>query len=121
MDIKKVSPQEIDEIETAERCHILELLNHSDDRSQSIARARVEPGVTTAWHRLKDTTEVYYILSGEGEAEIDKERYPLRANELLRIPAGIPQRITNTGKDDLVFLCFCKPAFSAEIYEDLEH
>jgi len=121
MDVIKVQPDETKELETAERCHILELLNKTDDRSQSIARARVEPGVTTAWHRLKDTTEVYYILSGEGEAEIGEERYPLKAHELLRIPAGVPQRITNTGKEDLLFLCFCRPAFSAEIYEDLEH
>jgi len=121
METLKVQPDETKEIETAERCHILELLNKTDDRSQSIARARVEPGITTAWHRLKDTSEVYYILSGEGEANVGEETYNLTPNELLRIPVGVPQRIKNTGKEDLVFLCFCKPAFSAECYEDLEH
>jgi len=120
METKLVHTDLNKEIETAERCHIIELLNENDDRSQSIARARVEPGVTTAWHRLKETTEVYYILSGEGEAEIGSALFPMKAHDLLRIPAGEPQRIHNTGKEDLVFLCFCQPGFSAEIYEDLE-
>lgn len=110
------------EFSTAERCHIIELLNEGNDRKQSIARARVEPGVTTAWHSLKGTTEIYYILSGEGEAEVGKnEKYKMYSNSLLRIPPDTAQRITNTGKEDLIFLCFCAPAFSAEIYEELEH
>lgn len=109
------------EISTAERCHIIELLNDVNDRSQSIARARVEPGITTAWHSLKATSECYYILSGEGVAEIgENEKHKMYPNTLLRIPPDTAQRITNTGKEDLVFLCFCTPAFSAEIYEELE-
>ena len=50
---------------TEELCHIIELSN-SD---VSIAQARVEPGVSTRWHRLKNTTERYYIISGEGQDE----------------------------------------------------
>jgi len=116
-----VIPDEHKEIITEERCHILELLNFSDDRSQSIARARVEPGVTTAWHSLNGTSECYYILSGEGVAELgESEKYQMIPHSLLRIPPHTAQRITNTGKEDLVFLCFCTPAFSAEIYENME-
>jgi len=117
----KVQPDETKEIETLERCHILELLNKSDDRSQSIARARVEPGVTTAFHKLIGTSEIYYIISGEGRADIGDESHEMRPNELVRIPVGVAQRITNTGTEDLVFLCFCVPAFSVENYVDLEN
>ena len=116
-----IETDEHKEFSTIERCHILELLNDSKDRTQSIARARVEPGVITAWHRLKGTSECYYILSGEGEAEIaETEKYKMRPHSLLRIPPDTAQRITNTGKEDLIFLCFCTPAFSADIYEELE-
>ena len=116
-----IIPDELQEFSTAERCHILELLNVSDDRTQSIARARVEPGVTTQWHSLNGTSECYYILSGEGIAEIgEEEKYDMQPHTLLRIPPHTPQRITNTGTEDLVFLCFCTPAFSAEIYSTLE-
>ncbi len=116
-----IIPDEHKEILTSERCHILELLNTADDRSQSIARARVQSGVTTTWHSLHGTSECYYILSGEGVAELDEgKKYKMTPHTLLRIPPHTPQRITNTGKEDLVFLCFCTPTFSAEIYEELE-
>lgn len=121
MDIKHIIQDETEEFHTEERCYILELLNHSDDPSQSIARARVEPEVTTAWHRLKNTTESFYILKGIGRAEVGEENFhDLKAGDLLRIPPNTPQRITNNGEEDLVFLCFCTPAFNAEIYESLE-
>lgn len=120
MEIQYVETNEVDEFETAERCHIIELLNLSSDRSQSIARARVEPGITTEWHRLKDTSEVYYILSGEGRAEIgDGFIQKMQPHSLLKIPPNTAQRITNTGVEDLIFLCFCVPGFSSEAYESL--
>ncbi len=110
-----------DEFFTEERCHILELLNESDDRTQSLARARVEPGVTTAWHRLKGTSELYYVLAGEGQVELGEDYIRnVSINDVVRIPADMPQRITNTGTDDLIFLCFCMPAFEDGCYEELE-
>ena len=50
------------EFYTSEKCYITELSNTPDDPDVSIARARVEPGVTTRWHRLKGTyrTLFYY-------------------------------------------------------------
>jgi mannose-6-phosphate isomerase-like protein (cupin superfamily) len=38
----------------------------------SIARARVAPGVTTRWHRLKGTAERYLIIEGRGRVELGK-------------------------------------------------
>ena len=121
MDIKYITTDESQEFHTDERCHILELLNHQDDRSCSVARARVEPDVITAWHRLKDTTEIYYILSGEGVMEIgDNFTQEVRKNDLIKIPKNTAQRIKNVGTEDLLFLCICTPAFGAECYESLE-
>jgi len=119
---RKVKQIESDqEFYTEERCHILELLNESDDRSQSLARARVEPGVTTAWHRLKDTSELYFILSGEGRIELGEDfTKEVKTNDVVRIPANQAQRIHNYGTEDLIFLCFCQPAFNDECYEELE-
>ena len=57
----------------AEKCFITELFNFADDPDVSIARARVEPGVTTRRHRLKGITERYYIVSGKGRMEIGKQ------------------------------------------------
>ena len=54
-----------DEYYTQEKCYISELSNTDDDPDASIARARVKPGVTTQWHRLKGTIERYCIISVE--------------------------------------------------------
>jgi len=118
---KHLSMNVDDEFYTEERCHILELLNDTEDRSQSLARARVEPGVTTAWHRLKDTSEIYFILSGEGQVELGEDFVKeVKSNDIVRIPANQAQRIHNFGTEDLVFLCYCQPAFSDNCYVELE-
>jgi mannose-6-phosphate isomerase-like protein (cupin superfamily) len=76
----------------------------------SVAHARVAPGEKTKAHRLK-TTEVYYILSGCGRMHIDAETADVDANCAIYIPPGSVQHITNTGKDDLLFLCIVDPAW----------
>ena len=110
-----------EEFLTPERCFITELSNTSDDPDVSIARARVEPGVTTCWHRLTDTAERYYILSGAAKVEIDElPPHDVNAGDIVLIPPMCRQRITNTGADDLVFLAICSPRFSDAVYEDIE-
>ena len=109
------------EFETPEHCFIVELSNSPDDPAASIARARVAPGVTTRWHRLKDTVERYIILEGKGRVEVG--RLPPQAvnpGDIVIIPPSCPQRITNIGKEDLIFLAVCTPRFTNEIYEDID-
>ncbi|MBW9257331.1 MAG: cupin domain-containing protein [Candidatus Thiodiazotropha sp. (ex. Lucinisca nassula)] len=109
------------EFYTEERCHIIELNNSSDDPQCSIARARVEPGVTTCWHRLSETAERYLIISGEGRVEIGETPAELvKPGDLVFIPPMVPQRITNTGSEDLIFYAICTPRFLPENYQQLE-
>jgi mannose-6-phosphate isomerase-like protein (cupin superfamily) len=109
------------EFETAERCHITEVANDEGDELVSIARARVEPGVTTAWHRLDGITERYIIVSGNGRVEVDNlEPCDVLPGDVVRIPAGMRQRITNTGQGDLVFFAVCAPPFREDSYVSLE-
>ena len=115
-----ITPDLTPEFYFQERCYIAELLNTPDCPGLSIARARVEPGVTTVLHPVRGTDEVYYILSGHGEVEIaGKVIGTMRPGDLLRIPADTPQRITNTGGEDLVFLANCAPRFEGERYEEV--
>lgn len=109
------------EFTTAERCHISEIANDGDDLQLSIARARVEPGVTTAWHHLRGISERYLIISGEGRVEVgDLPPTLVEPGDAVRIPAGVAQRITNTGDEQLIFYALCTPRFSAEAYVSLE-
>ncbi len=106
---------------TPEKCYITELSNTPEDPDVSISRARVSPGVTTRWHRLRGTTERYYILSGRGRVEVgDLPPHEVNAGDIVLIPPMCPQRITNIGPADLVFLAICTPRFSNDAYEDIE-
>jgi mannose-6-phosphate isomerase-like protein (cupin superfamily) len=110
-----------EEFYTPEKCYITELSNTPDDPDVSIARARVEPGVTTRWHRLKETFERYVIISGRGIVEIGKlPPQEVIAGDFVLIPPMCRQRITNTGTEDLVFLAICSPRFSQDVYEDID-
>ncbi len=106
---------------TSEKCYITELSNTPDDPDVSIARAKVEPGVTTRWHRLKGTVERYYIVNGTGRVEVGKlSPKEVKPGDIVLIPPMCRQRITNIGSEDLVFLAICTPRFSNDAYKDIE-
>lgn len=118
---KIIQPNQDDEFYTDEKCYILESSNSSDDDELSLARARVLPGVTTCWHRLKQSAERYYILSGTGCVEVGELQVEhVKVGDVVLIPPMCKQRISNTGEVDLVFLAICTPRFRVEDYEDLE-
>lgn len=82
--------------------------------SCSIAHAIVRPGESTLPHVLTRSTELYYILSGSGEMQIDDEQAPVRPGQIVFIPPGARQFIRNTGPVDLVFLCIVDPKWQAD-------
>jgi mannose-6-phosphate isomerase-like protein (cupin superfamily) len=103
-----------------EGCFITELSNGAYDPYVSLARARVEPGRTTAWHALAGTTERYLILDGRGLVEVgDLPPRPVGPGDVVIIPPGCRQRITSTGTCDLIFLAVCSPRFMPENYVHL--
>lgn len=109
------------EFQTPERCYIAELHNTPDDPAASIARARVAPGVTTRWHRLKETAERYFIVSGKGIVEVGQQPpQEVNAGDMVLIPPMCRQRIANIGSEDLIFLAVCTPRFTKNVYEDIE-
>lgn len=109
------------EYDTPERCHINELANIAADPHVSIARARVAPGATTRWHRLRGTAERYVITEGCGWVEVGElPATDVGVGDVVLIPPGCPQRIANTGPTDLVFLAICSPRFLPDAYEDID-
>lgn len=105
----------------AENCYITEMYNTPEDPALSVAQARVEPGITTRWHRLRGISERYYIVSGQGVVEVgDLPPAEVKRGDFVFIPSLSRQRITNTGSEDLIFLAICSPRFTPEAYEDLE-
>lgn len=102
-----------------EGCFIRELANSADDPDCSIARARVAPGVTTRLHRLAGIVERYVMLEGRGRVEVgDLPPSDVGPGDVVLIPRDCPQRITNTGESNLVFLAVCTPRFRPDAYHD---
>jgi mannose-6-phosphate isomerase-like protein (cupin superfamily) len=119
MQAKIVKANTLSEYLTPERCFIFENwgLFSAGDKVVSIARARVEPKVTTKAHHLEGVQEIYLITKGKGRVQIGGLKpADVVEGDTVVIPAGTSQKVTNTGKTDLVFYCVCTPAFTQACY-----
>ena len=54
--------------------------------------------------------EVYYVLAGDGEIEIDGETRGIREGEAVYVPSGSPHNLRNPGKRDMTFIFVYSPA-----------
>jgi mannose-6-phosphate isomerase-like protein (cupin superfamily) len=109
-----------------DECILCELIHpgRSDDPAItslncSIVHAIVRPGDRTLPHRLNNTTEIYYIISGTGMMHIDGERADVSGGMAVVIPAGAIQYIVNSGNEKLEFIAVCDPAWKEEDEEIL--
>jgi mannose-6-phosphate isomerase-like protein (cupin superfamily) len=104
------------EFTAGDNCLLREIL-HPDKADialrYSLAHAVVQPGDTTWQHRLR-TSEVYYIMKGEGVMHVNGEDAAVRPGSTVYIPPLAVQSITNSGTTDLVFLCIVDPAWRKE-------
>jgi len=80
----------------------------------SLAHARLGPGEASAPHRLKSSSEVYFILEGRGRMEIGGESAEVVAGQAIYIPPGARQHIENRGDGPLAFLCMVSPPWREE-------
>jgi mannose-6-phosphate isomerase-like protein (cupin superfamily) len=96
---------------------ILRELFHPDKQpvnlGYSLAHAIVSVGDTSQPHSLT-TSEVYYILSGVGEMDINNETQMVEVGDAIYIPPDAKQFITNTGSEPLIFICIVDPAWRKE-------
>ena len=96
--------------------HLRELLHPVNDNLNirfSIAHAVVPAGGTSVKHKLR-SIEVYYIIQGEGEMHIDDETAKVGPGDTVFIPPDAVQYISNTGSNDLQFLCVVDPYWRLE-------
>jgi mannose-6-phosphate isomerase-like protein (cupin superfamily) len=95
-------------------CELLHPVREGLDLSYSIAHAILEPGSSSLPHRLKTSSELYFILEGEGLMHIDSEQARVRAGQAILIPPGSQQHIRNTGSVYLKFICIVDPSWRAD-------
>ena len=80
----------------------------------SLAEATLEPGQVTTRHYHRQSEEVYFILEGEGDLELDGERCLVAAGDAIPIPPGTWHTLTNVGAVALRLLCSCAPPYRHE-------
>ncbi len=85
----------------------------------SLAYAKVMPRQKTKLHKLK-TSEVYYIIEGQGLMHIDEESCKVGPQCAIYIPPDSKQYIENTGDSDLIFLCVVDPSWQSRDEEILD-
>ncbi len=114
--------EDCDAIIAGDRSRLRELFNPLKDDLElrySFAVGRLEGGAASLLHRLKNS-EVYYILSGRGEMQIDGETESVKPGQAIYVSPGSRQRLRNTGPRELVFVCIVDPAWRKEDEEILE-
>jgi len=101
---------------TADGSTIRSLLDRSNApvENHSLAEAALSPGQATVRHHHRLSEEIYYLIEGSGEMELDGERRPVAAGDAILIPPGARHRIANTGDGPLRMLVTCAPAYSHE-------
>ncbi len=111
MDIQNID--RVDAFTTKDGSEIRELLAHRNSciRNQTLAEARLPPGGRATPHHHVQTEEIYYVLAGQGSMRIGMETEPVGPGDAVAIPPGAVHQITNTGRDELKFLCCCAPGY----------
>jgi mannose-6-phosphate isomerase-like protein (cupin superfamily) len=83
-------------------------------RNQSLAEAWLEPGQETQRHYHARSEELYVLLDGEGEIEVDGERSHVGPGQAILIPPGARHQIRASDGGPLRFLCCCAPPYAHE-------
>ena len=78
---------------------------------QSLAEASLEAGGATQRHYHARSEEIYLIVEGGGELEVDGDRRDVSAGDAILIPPGAWHELT-AGRDGVRLLCCCVPAYS---------
>ncbi|MGH3035648.1 MAG: cupin domain-containing protein [Gaiellaceae bacterium] len=83
-------------------------------REQSLAEATLAPGGATRRHYHARAEEIYAVLEGSGEMEVDGDRRSVAPGDAILIPPGAWHEIRADGARELRFLCCCAPPYSDE-------
>src|SRR3954452_18239191 len=79
---------------------------------QSVAEATLEPDQATERHYHRASEEIYFVVKGSGDMEVDGEHSRTAVGDAVLIPAGVWHSLHKRGSRELRFLCSCPPPYS---------
>jgi quercetin dioxygenase-like cupin family protein len=77
-----------------------------------VCRAALAPGQGHDFHKHPELEEVIYLLEGEIEQWVEKEKRTLKPGDLAHIPKDVVHATFNVGDSDAVILAILSPAAS---------
>jgi len=78
------------------------------DKSQ-ICVMTIRPKNDSGPEEVHDGDQIVYIVEGEADVKIKKEKYQLKTGDIVTIPTGNKHHIYNSGAKDLFFLTMYAP------------
>jgi mannose-6-phosphate isomerase-like protein (cupin superfamily) len=52
-----------------------------------------------------DKDQVWYVILGKGDVQLNQQMYEVRPGSVITIPANVYHRLRNIGETDLYFIC----------------
>ncbi len=83
----------------------------------SLAHGTILKRNKTIQHRLRSSSEVYFVLSGVARISVNRYIVEVGAGSLVYVPPQAIQYVENTGDSDLQYLVICDPAWTPEDVE----
>lgn len=80
-----------------------------NDRLNNL-EVNIVPGFQIAPHTHQDSTEFFYVVSGQGEFLDDKEWRTIKKGDAFKAPQGMTHSIKNTGSEALILFSTFSPA-----------
>lgn len=112
--VKKL--KDLDRIEGGEGTVISQIFhphNTLNGIRYSVSHSIISSGKKSKPHKMR-SSEIHYILQGQGIMHIDEETQEVSKNDAIYIPPFSKQYIENNGSEDLKFLCIVDPAWRQE-------
>lgn len=78
--------------------------------------SEVEEGSTSNLHSHPNE-EIFYVVAGSGEIEVEGVRYPVEPGSAVRVEPDLPHRLFNNGEGLLRVLCTASPAFDRGAFD----
>lgn len=79
-------------------------------RQIQVCQATLPPGEGHNFHTHPELEEVIYVLAGEVEQWVEREKRLLRVGDAAHIPRGVVHATFNPGGSDAVILAILSPA-----------
>ena len=75
-----------------------------------LSSTRLHAGKETTGHNHKGQEEVYFFISGQGEMQLDDNKFSVEPGDTVLIKDGVFHKVYNTSDNELYFVCVLQGA-----------